>query len=48
MGVYFRLEEKRKVKSKAYYARKLAFAKKLGDAQKSTTTNKEELANLGF
>ncbi|KAH0607104.1 uncharacterized protein LAJ45_11006 [Morchella importuna] len=43
-----RLEEKRKVKSKAYYARKLALAKRLGEAQKNTATNKEELAALGY
>lgn len=46
--MYCRLEEKRKVKSKAYYARKLTFARKLGEAQKSTNTNKEELAKLGY
>ncbi|PWW74415.1 ribosomal protein L13 [Tuber magnatum] len=43
-----RLEEKRKAKSAAFYARKKALVKKLAIAAGKTSTNKEELADLGY
>ncbi|CUS12818.1 unnamed protein product [Tuber aestivum] len=43
-----RLEEKRKAKSAAFYARKKAHVKKLAIAAGNTSTNKEELAKLGY
>jgi len=47
--VVAKLEEKRKVKSAAYYDRKKALARKLGDAKKSTKTGADsQLATLGY
>jgi len=48
--VVLRLEEKRKVKSAAYYARKKAAAKQIGEAKKTTTVSgvDEKLAALGY
>ncbi|KAG0633266.1 ribosomal protein L13 domain-containing protein [Tuber brumale] len=43
-----RLEEKRKAKSSAFYARKKALVKKLAIAADETSTNKEELVKLGY
>lgn len=43
-----RLEEKRKAKSTAFYARKKALVKKLAIAADKTSKNKEELAKLGY
>jgi len=44
-----RLEEKRKLKSAAYYARKKAAARVLGEAKASTkTAADEQLASLGY
>jgi large subunit ribosomal protein L13Ae len=48
---YFRLEERRKVKGAAYYARKKAARKLLADAQKSAKVDdkvKKQLAELGY
>jgi len=42
-----RLEEKRKVRSEAYYQKKKALAKRLATAKRGVTTNSEELAKLG-
>lgn len=45
----FRLEEKRKVKSAAYYARKKALARALGEAKSQTKTKADEqLAAYGY
>ncbi|KAF8418200.1 60S ribosomal protein L16 [Tirmania nivea] len=48
--VVAKLEEKRKVKSAAYYARKKAIAKQLGEAQKTTKVDgvDDKLAALGY
>jgi len=49
--VVARLEERRKVKSAAYYARKKTARKQLADAQKSATVDektKKQLAELGY
>jgi large subunit ribosomal protein L13Ae len=49
--VSFRLEERRKVKGAAYYARKKAARKHLADAQKSAKVDsktKAQLAELGY
>ena len=46
-----RLEERRKVKGAAYYARKKAARKHLADAQKSATVDektKKQLAEFGY
>ncbi|CAZ81167.1 unnamed protein product [Tuber melanosporum] len=43
-----RLEERRKAKSTAFYARKKALVKKLAIAADKTSTNKEELVKLGY
>ncbi|KAL7268517.1 60S ribosomal protein L16A [Rhizina undulata] len=43
-----RLEEKRKVKSEAYYARKKVAIRQQAVAKKAVTTNSEELAKLGY
>jgi len=46
-----RLEERRKVKGAAYYARKKAARRQLADAQKSAKVDektKEQLASLGY
>jgi hypothetical protein len=46
-----RLEERRKVKGAAYYARKKAARKQLADAQKSATVDektKKQLAEFGY
>ena len=47
----YRLEERRKVKSAAYYERKKAARKHLAEAQKSASVDdkvKSELAKLGY
>jgi large subunit ribosomal protein L13Ae len=47
----YRLEERRKVKGAAYYARKKAARKHLSDAQKSATVDektKKQLAEFGY
>lgn len=49
--VVSRLEERRKVKSTAYYQRKKAIRKQLSDAQKSAKVDdktKKQLAELGY
>ncbi|KAF8445183.1 60S ribosomal protein L16 [Terfezia claveryi] len=48
--VVVKLEEKRKVKSAAYYARKKAIAKQLGEAKKTTKVEgvDDKLAALGY
>lgn len=47
--VVARLEERRKVKGKAYYERKAAARKQLFDAKKSVDSKeKKQLAELGY
>jgi len=46
--VVSRLEEKRKIRSQAYYERKKALVRKLAAAKQSVSTNSEELAKLGY
>jgi large subunit ribosomal protein L13Ae len=43
-----RLEEKRKVRSEAYYLRKKALVSKLNAAKREVTTNSKELAKFGY
>jgi len=46
--VVSRLEEKRKVRSEAYYLRKKALVSKLNAAKREVATNSEELAKFGY
>ncbi|KAI5804367.1 ribosomal protein L13 domain-containing protein [Geopyxis carbonaria] len=46
--VVSRLEEKRKTRSEAYYAKKKTLAKKLNAAKREVSTNAEELAQYGY
>jgi len=43
-----KLEEKRKVRSEAYYQRKKALAKRLNATKREVSTNTEELAKFGY
>lgn len=46
-----RLEERRKVKGKAYYERKKALTKQIAESKKSATVDaktKEQLASYGY
>lgn len=45
---FCRLEEKRKVRSEAYYQRKKALNKKLATAKRNVSTGTEELSKLGY
>jgi len=46
--VVSRLEEKRKIRSEAYYQRKKALVRKVAAAKQSVSTHSEELAKLGY